>query len=198
MLEKSPCQSTTTFRIPKKPKFSLIDRESNSNSESEDVDEADLVNESSNDSSSDSMSSEKSDNSDNELGKMTIEAENILQSYKRLFNLDLFVGIFTVGPVGGEVNMDNFITVKLPYEGRQKIQTTKYFIAKVVEIVDDGFSCSFMRQIEKRNSFHFPNIEDIWKIKKDNIITILGEADFQFRRGYLSLISKNKVTKYFS
>lgn len=63
-------------------------------------------------------------------------------------------------PCNEELHEEDYVIVKLMYEGRKKSETAKYFVAKVKEIAPNSekIVCTFMRRVTNHTSFHFPTI----------------------------------------
>lgn len=93
-------------------------------------------------------------------------------------------------PAVGEISPDNFVIVRLLYKGK-KNEIFKYFLAKVISL--DGaetVKVKFLRRDGCKNSFHFPNVDDVMDLERHRIIFVHSKTGISSRRGYYTIQDK--------
>lgn len=86
----------------------------------------------------------------------------------------------------GEILILDFVIVRLLYDGK-KGKISKLFLAQVISIDEANVSAKFLRHMAQRNSFHFPQIDDIMTVKREDIVFVLTKNGVSHRRGYYTI-----------
>ena len=76
--------------------------------------------------------------------------------------------------------------IRLLYDSKKE-KILKYFLAQVISIDEANVSAKFLRRTAQRNSFHFPQIDDIMTVKKEDIVFVLTKEGVSQRRGYYTI-----------